>query len=512
MTAVVIEPGQWLPNIKDLEGWPEIVAVNANRKLPRFPAHLFPDVLGDMVVGAAAEIQAPVDIAGMLVIPIGSSTLAGKIQFTGRAGHNEHAMTWTWSTAPSAERKTPVFNLLRAPLVELEGVHAAEMEQIAKLNEIRLEVIENEIKKLKKSATAANMDSQQAEFEQLIDKRDSLTTERPAPCAWFTSPTPEGLHTVMADNDGRVAVFTDEGGLVGVLAGRYSSKGSADLDPFLSGYVGGPLKAPRASRERRDVPNAYLTIGMSVQPSVLMDLADIGGAEDKGLIGRFLFAVPSSLVGTRMYDESTPLDPAVQRRYAAALTAWASWPGNPDGTMARIGLDEEAYRAYAKFHDEIERRLDPRNAEADLPGIPSWGGKIAGTTLRIAGLMHCYSNTPAEALRRAIDEATVLRAVDFTNDYLIPHALATFDDMEHARARQVEHRVLNWLAANSLDEFRLRDCFQALKAKRGSVQHMEDLTPAIEQLVAENYLREESSDRADTHVFKVNPRWDRGQL
>jgi Protein of unknown function (DUF3987) len=501
----------WLPKVKDVTGWPELAAATPKRKLPTFPVELFPAVIGGMVSAAAAEIQAPIDIAGMLALPVAASTLAGKVQFTGRTGHNEHAMLWTWSVAASAERKTPVFNLLRQPLVEMEHLHRVTMQQLAEMNEIQAEIVENEIKALKKKTTSANMKdaSKQAEFAGLIGQRNELAEGPPAPCAWVTSPTPEGLHTVMAENGGKVAVFTDEGGLVGVMAGRYSTKGSADLDPFLSGYVGGPLKAPRASRDREDVANAYLTIGMSVQPTVLQELAGIGGAEDKGLIGRFLFAMPESLVGTRMYDDYTPVDPAVAKAYAAALTTWSSWPGNADGTMARISLDPEAYRIYAKFSDSIEIRNNPKAAEADLADIPSWGGKIAGTTLRVAGLMHCYGRPQPEALRVPIDEDTISNAIKFTEDYLIPHAQAAFDDMARARARIVETRILSWLAKEKCDEFVARDLYQGLKGKRGSVQRMEDLVPALDQLLIENYLREKPGERADQRIFEVSPRWDR---
>lgn len=490
--------------------WPDIADNSPKRDLPEFPVHLLPRPLGDMAKGAADEIQAPLAVAGMLALPVAASALAGKVQFVARIGHCEHAMLWCWSCAASAERKTPVFNLLRAPLVELETQQAAEDKQNAAIDEIKLEIVENEIKALKKKLNAANMDGQQAELQALVNRRQELTDKPITGCAWVTSPTPEGLHSVMATNGGRVAVFSDEGGIVGILAGRYSSKGAADLDPFLSGYVGSPLKSPRASKDRADVPAAFLSMGLAVQPSVLEELGGIDGAADRGLIGRFLFAIPESLVGDRMYDDSVPLDPAVARAYAAAITEWATWQGLEGGRMAQIRLDEQALRAYAKFHDSIERRNKPDAEAADLADIPSWGGKIAGTTLRLAGLFHCYTHGRA-ALDREIDEATVLNAIDFTNGYLIPHAKAAFDDMDRAAAYVVERRILKWIKTKEVDEFRARDLFQGLKGGRGKVQKVADIEPALDQLEIDNYLRKAETDRSDSVSYKVNPRWDRSQ-
>lgn len=489
--------------------WPEVADAKPPRSLPTFPTDLLPPVLGNMAEGAAAEIQAPIDIAAMLILAVASSTLAGKVQFVGRAGHHEHAMIWCWTCAASAERKTPVFNLLREPLTELERQHAVAAARSAAVNEIKLEILEADIKALKKGTNAGNMDSKQADLEGLVARRQALTDPGVSPCAWVTSPTPEGLHGVMASNGGRVAVFSDEGGIVGILAGRYSSKGAADLDPFLSGYVGSPLKSPRASRDRVDVPAAYLTMGLAVQPSVLEELAEIGGAEDRGLIGRFLFALPESMVGDRMYDDSIPVKPEVARSYATAITAWAEWPGSQDGRILRVELDEQAFRTYAKFHDDLERRNKPDAEGSDLAAIPTWGGKIAGTTLRLAGLMHCYGRG-VKALQQRVESDTVQRAIDLTNGYLIPHAKAAFEDMEQAGARTVKRRILSWIAKDKdVTEFRLRDLFQGLKSKRGTVKHVNDLQPALDQMVAENYIRETNSDRSDSTVYEVNPRWDR---
>lgn len=480
------------------------------RQLPTFPTHLLPPVLGRMVQGAADEIQAPVDIAGMLALSVAASTLAGKVQFVGRPGHYEHAMLWTLSLSSSAERKTPVFSLLRKPLAAVEREFAETARMAADRDAIELDLIEAEITKARKEAGGAgNINSVMAQIDGLLQRRNALTGDKLMPCAWVSSPTPESVHSEMAKTGGRLAIFADEGGVIGVLAGRYSQKGGADLDPFLHGYVGSPLRAPRAGKDRKDVAGAYLTIGLAVQPTILQEIGEVTGAEEKGLLGRFLFAMPASRVGQRMYEDSVAITDEVLEEYEYATYTWGSWLGNEDGTTVRITLDDAAYGAYAKFYNSIELRL---RDGGDLAEVPSWGGKIAGTALRIAGLMHCYAApTRKVALSTPIGEDTIACAVELVEDYLIPHAKAAFDTMRESAEARVARRILDWITTRDVDHFTLRELFQALKSGRGSVKRVDDLTGALDALITDGYIRVGNSERRNAVVYEINPLWDRNR-
>lgn len=499
-------------------GWPEIKKpAPIEAALPPFPAHLLPAALATMVEQTAAEIQAPVDIAGMLALPVAAANLAGKLLFEGRSGHREHPMLWTMCAAASSERKTPVFNRLRKPLDEAAELYA---EAFYIDNEVRLaelDMVETGLKELKDQfsaqaklqGTTEISDSARGDLKTLLAKKLELEKPIYKPCVWATSPTPEGLHMVMADNGGRVAIFSDEGGLIGTLAGRYSSKDGADMDPFLSGFVGGPLKAPRASGGRKDVPAAYVTIGLAVQPTVLDELGAVKGASERGLLGRFLFAISSSLVGTRMYGNSTPVEDEVARRYAQVLAQWAAWPGKPDGPVV-IGLTKQAYAAYEKFHDATEVRC----AEGgDLHGAPILS-KISGTTLRIAGLFHCYDHGRNSAMGLQIGEDAMLRAIELTEQFFIPHGLAVAARFVTACVDGAERRILDWIRRepNERKLFTLRSLYQGVKGSSGgaTIQKTSDLEEPIKGLIEDGYLREaervsEDGKKTKSVWFEVNP-------
>lgn len=493
------------------EGWPPLptAQLEESATLPPFPVALLPAALRDMAWQTAKAIQAPIDIAGMLTLSVSASTLAGKVRFVGRPGHSEHAMLWTLTGASTSERKTPVFEMLRQPLNEIQAEMVAQVAIDAEIRKGNLAMIETQIEELNKASTKAARDTgsqtmtaaAEEELRGLIAARQELSKVPPGPTEWVTSPTPEGLQRVMGANHGRVAVFTDEGGLIGTLAGRYSGKDGADMDPFLSGYVGSPLRSPRAGSDRPHVEAAHLTIGLAVQPTMLDDLAGVKGAEERGLVGRFLFALPTSLVGTRMYKESQPLAEEVSERYAKALKDWGAWHGLPDGTAIRIDMTPEAFEQYAKFHDDIEIRQRP---SGDLCGKYTVS-KIAGTTMRLAGLFHCYDHGRREALTSRIGEDAMMRAIELTRDYFIPHGLAVARRFEAAGPQGVEGRIVAWVKSRGLREFKFRDLNRALQGKRGSVQKADDLIDPLEVLIEEGYLREVEDSRKNSRTFRVNP-------
>lgn len=471
--------------------------------LPEFPTKRLPPVLCAMAEAASAEVQTPVGMAAMLCLAVAASTVAGKIEVVGRAGHVEQLPLWVFIAANSAERKTPVFNLLRAPLIAYELEHQRANEMARKQAQFQLKVIEGQISALEKKAIKGGSAGIAAEVEAAFMALEDLKIP-PRMQLWVSSPTPEAVHYLLSEHDGRMAVFADEGGLFGIIGGRYAGKsGGADIDPFLSGYVGSPLRAPRVTAERKNVAAAFLTMGFAVQPSVLSDLGAVAGVEERGLIGRFLFAFPESRIGSRPYDVSEPVPADIQRAYGELITQWAALPAPP--TRHRLILAPDAYRAYADFHDRIESRM--KEGKGDLEFIGSWGGKIAGTALRIAAILHIFEHD--DAIDRSIPMEAVLNAAAITEDYLVPHGLAAFRVLRGGAAKSTTARLVAWIAKKQLPHFTLNHAFKQLSGGAGgTVQSKADVLPAIDALLEGGYIREGKAGRSDSVLYEVNPLWD----
>ncbi|GGM73888.1 hypothetical protein GCM10007977_089320 [Dactylosporangium sucinum] len=83
--------------------------------------------------------------------------------------------------------------------------------------------------------------------------------------------TSEQAASLFAEQGGRLAVLSAEGGIFATLAGRYS--GTPNLEVFLKGHAGDMLRVDRRSRPAEHVVRPALMLGLAVQPEVPRDIA-----------------------------------------------------------------------------------------------------------------------------------------------------------------------------------------------------------------------------------------------
>ena len=139
--------------------------------------------------------------------------------------------------------------------------------------------------------------------------------------------TPEALAGLLATY-GRIALLSPEGDVFDQMAGRYNQAAGPNLGVYLKGHAGDLLKVDRRGRPPEYVQRPCLTIGLTVQPEVLQGLAGRPGFGGRGLLARFLYSLPASLVGRRQ-PGAPPVPQAMADRYtlelqALAARAWSS--------------------------------------------------------------------------------------------------------------------------------------------------------------------------------------------
>ena len=124
-----------------------------------------------------------------------------------------------------------------------------------------------------------------------------------------------------------------------------------------------------------------LTIGLAVQPEVLQGLAGRPGFRGRGLLARFLYSLPESLVGRRQAG-APPVPEAVadRRLELQALAASLITPATDDPTV--LVLDPQAAELLLGFERDLEPRLDAGNG--DLAHLAGWAAKLVGATCRLA--------------------------------------------------------------------------------------------------------------------------------
>jgi len=111
--------------------------------------------------------------------------------------------------------------------------------------------------------------------------------------------TPEALVQVLAEQDGCTSLLSSEGGIFATLAGRYSQN-VPNVDAVLKAHDGRePIRVSRKNTADVNVEAPCLTFALAIQPSVLAELGGKAEFRDRGLVARFLYSVPTSLVGSR---------------------------------------------------------------------------------------------------------------------------------------------------------------------------------------------------------------------
>jgi hypothetical protein len=275
---------------------------------------------------------------------------------------------------------------------------------------------------------------------------------------------------------------------------------------YLKGHAGDLLKVDRRGRPPEYVERPCLTIGLTVQPEILRGLAGRPGFGGRGLLARFLYSLPASLVGRRQAG-TPPVPSAVADRYTLELHALAvslSAPAEDDGP-ALLALDQEAGELLLAF----ERDLEPRLAagSGDLAHLAGWAAKLAGATCRLAALLHLASHL-RQGWAQPITSDTVAGAIRLA-DYLIEHARAVFDLMGADPRTDDARRLLDWITRTNQVQFSRRDAHQAA---RGRFAKATDLEPALRLLEEHGWLRRVDADTAGpkggrpaSPRFLVNP-------
>ncbi|WP_405728862.1 YfjI family protein [Streptomyces sp. NBC_01537] len=496
---------------EDITGpvWDEPVPLNARRELPTFPVDALPAWLGGMVAAVAEETQTPVDLAGCLALAVVATAAGGRATVCVRGSWREPVNLYTAVALEPGNRKSAVFALMVRPLlaaertlVELSGPLRAEAETTARLAKAAAD---------KAAAKAANAepdkrDQYTAEAISLAQTADEYTV--PARPQLVTDDvTPESLGTLLYEQRGRVAVLSAEGDIFDIIAGRYSGK--PNLGIFLKGHAGDMVRVNRMGRDPQHIEAPAVTMGLAIQPDVLDSIGRVDGADGRGLLARFLYSKPASLVGRRNLTPDLipePVATAYTHHLAGLTLALADWTD-----PAVLTLTPEADAVMLAYQRTTEARIGKGGS---LHPIVKWASKRDGAVARIAGLLHLATH-PDTGWTLPIAAATMAAATQL-GDYFTAHARTVFDAMGADPAQDAAHTLLTHLRENPTAAFTKRELFRVLS--RGDFPAMTDLDPALALLEEHGWIRQQPppprsgrggrppSPRYDTHPRLTPPR------
>jgi replicative DNA helicase len=497
----------------DGHGWTPPIPFGVAGAVPGFPVEVLPGWLGEYVAAVATATQTPPDLAGMLALAVLATVAAGAAEVQPRPGWCEPLCLFVAVGMDAGARKSGVFTAMTRPVADFERHQAAAalpgITETATLRRIADQAA------VHAEAAAGKAPPDQAEAKQaeaIARAAEAANLVVPPVPRWLVDDaTPEALAGLLATY-GRIALLSPEGDVFDHMAGRYNQAAGPNLGVYLKGHAGDLLKVDRRGRPPEYVQRPCLTIGLAVQPEVLRGLAARPGFGGRGLLARFLYSLPVSLVGRRQAG-APPVPTAVADRYTLEFQALAASLTTPAGPTSDVGptvlvLDQEAAELLLAF----ERDLEPRLAagSGDLAHLAGWAAKLAGATCRLAGLLHVAGHL-REGWARPIGADTFAAAIRLA-DYLVEHARAVFDLMGADPRVDDARWLLDWVNRTNRTQFSRRDAHAA--APRGRFPKATDLEPALRLLDEHGYLRrvdpEPSRDprgrgRPASPRFLVNP-------
>jgi hypothetical protein len=439
-------------------------------RLPQFPVRALPAWLRDHVDA----------LAGCLSLAVLSAAASGRVRVdTGM--WTEPCCLYMVVAMEPASRKSSVFAAMTAPLSEAEQQLANQTAPLIRKAELQRRVA---LAQAKEASRSAELEGTPAALDRAVAAAEEAAriTVPPTPRLIVADITPEHLARQLAEQDGGLALLSPEGGFFATLAGRYG--GAPNFDTFLKAHSGDPIRVDRQGRAPDYVRAPALTVGVALQPEAIKDILAIPGGRGRGMLARILYSVPPSNVGYRSIRARTPLDDQVRQTYHHRLSHLLTWAREHTSPVTLSFTDEARHRIVHLHDDVIEPQLRP---DGRLGRIGDWGGKLLGTILRIAGLLHLASHHD-QADQRPI-EVTTLRAAEELGHYYSEHALAVFGQADPDPVHTAAQKVLNWLQTHPQlgQTVSHRDLFAAVRCK--AIPRSDDLTPAVELLATLGWLR-----------------------
>ena len=460
--------------------------------LPPFPVKSLPWPLGEWVTAVSQNTETPTDMAAVCALAVLSCTVQGKFVVSPKSHYSEPLNLYFLIVANSGERKSAIVRLMTQPIYQYER----------KENERRRTLMENEqvkLNSLKKQVETLERDGKNEKASKIRVQYRSIEQNQTKPLRLIADDTtPEAMTSLLANNNGMLSIITTEGGIFDTLAGRYSN--TISIDTVLKAYSGDPIRVDRKGREGEVINNPTLTMLLSAQDNVLAEIMKNEAFKSRGLTARILYCRPKSKMGTRHFV--TPdIPPDLEIAYQQLVGKLLEIPYPTNGILPIINLSPSAQKEVIRFHDWLEPKLVD-----ELEYMESWGAKLLGNMLRIAGMLHCAknSNAPSET---ALSSETVQQAIAISK-YFLRHAkcvhnlLGTDKDMQ--LAKHVTKKLQN-------QEKRELSKYQIFRLCRGSFQRVDDLNPILDILIEYGYLKERTHPaptggrpRANTYLLNPN--------
>lgn len=476
-----------------------------------------PSTLPKLRAFAAAQaeaLQVSPDAVALLAVGLASLAASRTFEMEPQPGWRETAPLWTVFLADPGERKSALLSALAEPVHRWQSAERDSLKHALACYAEQRRGLDARLASVRKKRAGAKpgetkqFEEESADLARMLEDMPELS----APVLITANATPEAARDALATNGEKLAIVSAEVDAGQLMGSRYAKDGGANVDLFLSAWIGESCSALRVGR-RIPLDRPALAMILAVQPTAVRDVLRDAVAQGRGLVDRFLFIQPPSRIGYReMQPPPVPEDLAEWWGKTICRVLTLPWPGrvilNADGPARSeaaphiIRPSAEAAACLLRLRRDIEARCRP---EADLAPLAGFASKLHGQVARIALAFHVLENP--EAL--TMDAATMQAACAWT-PFLIGHARAVRGDaVESATFRQAR-RLLDLIKRHNLKSATTRDLLRLVQGE--SVPTSEACAELIGELVERGYLRQSPANaepkcggRPPSQTYTVNP-------
>lgn len=467
----------------DPDAWPPLIPLDGDTtSLPPFPIDALPKWIADMVRDVADELQVAPDLPAMLALAALSTIAAGRVDIAVRQTWVESVNLFLVVALPPGAGKSPAFKAMIGALEQYQT-------QLRRDSEAKIARIEQERRVLITAMKRAEDKGDLPEARIILNDLDSLQV--PArPRLIIDDATPEALVARLHEQGGRLALMSSEGGLFDMITGRYSDK--TNLDPYLQAWSGDTINVDRIGRESITIERPLLTIGLTVQPTVIDRLAARPELAGRGLTARFMYAIPADTVGWRDMTRPDRQTSLARNIYATRLTDTARSLATHEDTVT-MRFDETAIRVFSEWRQQIEHRRRPTG---DLYTMREWTTKLESSVVRVAALL---AIADGQRTSQPVDLEVLNRALAI-GTYWIEHARAVHGAWGASKVQADALAIWRWMETHGHTEITERDLWRGVRRRFDDVREM--MEPALQHLTESGHIRRvrvtKAGDNKDT--------------
>ena len=254
-------------------------------------------------------MNVPDELAGLGLLCAASIACGKLARVAIKSDHVQFPNLYGMVAMPQASGKTPGLRPIHKPLIARqaemrEGFRHSRREWMG-----RNKVARAQIAALEKQAQAGEADA--GAIAARIAALETVEDERPIePVLCADNATSEAIARLLAENGGRLGVFTPDGrDVLAIARGKYS-KDSEDFAVWLKAHDGESFAYHRANRDALPFycDEAVLAVFVAVQPDAMKMLGESRAMRESGFLARWLYAVPERRAGDEYPIESVPAD------------------------------------------------------------------------------------------------------------------------------------------------------------------------------------------------------------